>query len=166
MCRSAASCGLSKQRAIREERIIWRAGPDWNSCLPNGTQPCICATTPHTTLVVTVGPQSHKVCHWFHFARASYSGSSWFLRHSPVTLLVTQLPSSVLQQTQHHWLSASGCCASAFHLALPAETHPLLSDGMLTCAGQNVNIILWTWSMGMTPATLLFFHFFMFSCQC
>lgn len=59
-----------------EEGTNWRAGPDWSRCLPIGTQSCICATTPHTTLVVAVGPQSHKVCHWFYFARASDSGEA------------------------------------------------------------------------------------------
>lgn len=43
-----------------EEGTIWKAIPDWNCCLPNGTQSCICATTQHTTLVVTAGRNHTK----------------------------------------------------------------------------------------------------------
>lgn len=50
VCRSATICGLSKQRAI--QGTSWETGP------PSRTQSCICATTQHTTPVVTVITQS------------------------------------------------------------------------------------------------------------
>lgn len=75
MCRSAASSGLSKQRAIRRRNQL-KVG-SWlkplSSC--RDTVMHLCHNTTHN-LVVAVGPQSHKVCHWFDFARASDSGEA------------------------------------------------------------------------------------------
>lgn len=154
MCRSAASSGLSKQRAIRRRNQL-KVG-SWLKPLSSyrDTVMHLCHNTTHnpggcSRATITQSLPLILLCQglWL------WGGSSWFIRRNPVTSLVTRLPSSVLQQAQRHWLSASGCCASAFHVALPAETQPLLSDGMLTCVGQNVNVTLWTRSMGMTLLT-------------
>lgn len=136
--RSAAVVCLNKEQL--EEGTIWKAVPDWN-CLPNGTQSCICATTQHTTLVVTAGRNHTK-------------SVIDFTLPGPLTLGRQQL----IYMSQHRDLPRDAAAVECSltntaslivcyqvavvrqHLALTAETQP----GMLTCLCQNVNIILWT----------------------
>lgn len=154
MLRLATSYGPSKQRTVKTSNDL--VDSSWkNCCLPNTTQPCICAKY-QGNLVVTVGWLSHNVSHWFYLVRP-------FMTPRRQQLIYLLQPHDLPPDTTAVKLSSANTASLSirkwlvhqhFNFTFPTGTHPLISYGILTytiVSAWNIYVLtLWPKSITIT----------------